>query len=162
MSKSGKATFTGQRLDWCKAVRFDPRLLAVDFKVATTISDHVNEKSGIARVSDAIIAIKAACSISTVIRSRERLRDAGWLDWRRTARESGYRLCFEKVSRVLDMITGSVEAHREAERKHSDLSRLTEHSATCSVIQRNSDLSLMTDIHPQGTPSEKRVGKGRL
>lgn len=106
-------TFTGRKLDWCKCVRFDPRLQPTDKVIAATIADHINERSGIAQVSDETIAIKTSASVSTVIRSRRRLREAGWLNWRRTQKASRYSLCFDKVSGVLDMITAKVEASRE-------------------------------------------------
>lgn len=166
MSADDEKTFTGQRLDWCKAVRFDRGLQAVDFKVGSTIADHVNAKTGVAKVSDAIIAIKAACSIRTAIRARERLRDRGWLDWRRTPTANRYLLRYDKVSGFLDMITAAVEAHREAEERRPDQKRrpsvlppMTEHGAPCSVTPDSPVLSLVAEIHPIRTPSEKRVGK---
>ena len=106
-------TFTGERLDWCKCVRFDPRLNPFDKVVAATIADHVNERSRIAQVSDETIAIKSSGSVSSVIRARRRSREAGWLRWRRTRTANRYSLRFDKVSGVLDMMTAKVEASRE-------------------------------------------------
>jgi hypothetical protein len=78
------------------------------------IAQHINQKTGQAMLSDDAIADEAGRgSIRNVFRSRQRLRGAGWLVWRRTRLANVYKLLFDRMDRTLDMITTSREARRE-------------------------------------------------
>jgi hypothetical protein len=119
-------TVTGRKLDWLKCVAFDPRLKSYpyDFKVAFQIAQHVNERTGNAFVSDETIADKTGGgSVRNVWNARHRLRDAGWLTWRRTRTASVYSLNYGRVNGVLDMITVSSEARHEKRRKRATAER---------------------------------------
>jgi hypothetical protein len=94
-------TFTGRRLDMLKCVNADPRLRPYDFKVAFTISSHVNEKTGVAILSDELIAHETGGSPRSVRDARTRLRKAGWIGWQRTYNgPNTYWLCFDQVYKI--------------------------------------------------------------
>ncbi len=99
---------------------FDPRLKPhpYDFKVALQIAQHVSEKTGTAFVPDPIIDDKTGDgSPRNVWNARQRLRDTGWLTWRRTRTANLHSLNYEKVNGVLDMIMASSDARRQKRRK---------------------------------------------
>jgi hypothetical protein len=106
--------FTSRKLDWLKCCSFDRLLEPLDFKVGFVIIQHVNAKKGTAILSDETIADKTGGgSVRNVSRARCRLRDAGWLTWKRTRTANVYTPVFDKVSGTLDAITKSSDARRE-------------------------------------------------
>jgi hypothetical protein len=127
-----QASFTSRKLDYLKACNFDRRLEAYDFKVVYIIAQHVNEKNDMAMLSDEAIAEEIGGSPRSVGRSRNRLRDAGWLSWRRTSTANIYTLDYTNVGRVLDLITKMRDERRERRSKRRraiyDRPRLAEHN----------------------------------
>jgi hypothetical protein len=164
-------TFTGGKLDWLKCVAFDPRLkpYPYDFKVAFQIAQHVNERTGHAIVSDEAIAEKTGGgSVRNVWNARHRLRDTGWLTWRRTRTASVYSLNYDKVNGVLDMITVSSEARREKRRKKratakpGDMNHSSDLDAPDMNHSSDQDMKHSADIHLRGTPKTlRRVSRRR-
>jgi hypothetical protein len=113
-------TFTTKKLDWLVCVNFDRRLkqFPVAFKVAYVIANQVNEITNTAFISDETIADKAGgISERQVRRSRNLLRETGWLSWQRTYSANLYSLLSDRVSGVWDAITASNEARAERRRK---------------------------------------------
>ena len=169
MSKSNKTTtFTGQRLDWLKCVSFDRSIQPYDFEVAFQIAQHLNEKTATAFVSDETIADKTGGGSSrNVWNSRIRLRDAGWLTWRRTRTANVYSLNYGKVNGVLDMITVSSDARREKQQKPAKAKkRDMKHSSYLTPPDTNhsaeQDTKPSSDIHPRGTPYREEGSRRRL
>jgi hypothetical protein len=117
MSDQTNQTFTSRKLDWLRCLCFDPMLLPYDFRVAFVIAQHINQRTQTARLSDETIADESAGSDCNVKRSRARLREAGWLTWRRTQTANVYKLRFEKMSGIMDAIIVSRDARNERRRK---------------------------------------------
>jgi hypothetical protein len=75
-----RRSFTGDKLDWMTALSADPRLDARAFEVGFCIAQHVNAQSGRAILSDDTISDKTGIPKRWVLRARQSLRDAGWID----------------------------------------------------------------------------------
>jgi hypothetical protein len=106
-------TFTSQKLDWLKCCCFDRRLLPHDFRVAYAIAQHINSRTGKTILSAETIAEESgAGSTRSVQRSRDRLRDAGWLVWTRTTSANIYRLKYDQVDQMLDLLIATRDARR--------------------------------------------------
>jgi hypothetical protein len=114
MTRLNGATFTGRRNDWLRCVAFDhQQIQPFDFKVAYVIAMHINEDTGKWILTDNAIVEEAGGSARNVRYSRTRLREAGWLAWRRTRRGAEYRLLFRRVPAVMEQIA-AMRAHRKA------------------------------------------------
>jgi hypothetical protein len=108
------STFTGRKLDWLKCCNFDRRLQSFDFKVAFVIVQHVNARTGCAMLSDETIADEAGGhSPRSVRRARDRLKAAGWLDWKRTRTANIYVLSWENFERFVDAIMDARDLRQE-------------------------------------------------
>ena len=97
-----RRTFTGDKLDWMTALSGDPRLDARAFEVGFCIAQHVNAQSGLAIVSDDTIGDKTGIPKRWVLRARQSLRDAGWIDWRRTKSANIYWTLGDRINAVTD------------------------------------------------------------
>lgn len=97
-----RRSFTGDKLDWMNALSADPRLDARAFEVGFCIAQHVNAERGIAIVSDETIADKTGIPKRWVLRARQSLRDAGWIDWRRTKAANIYWSLGDRINAVTD------------------------------------------------------------
>jgi hypothetical protein len=116
-------TFTSRKLDWLNCAAYDRRLEASDIRVALVIAKFINAKTGIARVSDEVIADEAGgISARNVRRSRQRLLDARWVTWKRTQKANIYALRFDNIESILDVITLSRDQRKErrAAQLHQD------------------------------------------
>jgi hypothetical protein len=100
--KAQQRSFTGDKLDWMAGVSADPRLDARAFEVAFCIAQHINQQSGLARLSDETIADKTGIPKRWIARARAALREAGWIDWRRTGDANIYWTKGEPLNAVLD------------------------------------------------------------
>jgi hypothetical protein len=109
-------TFTGQRLDWEKCLRFDRRVYPLAYEVACAIASHARP-NGTAYVSDETLADEVGCAPRNVYRARVRLRQSRWLKWRRTGDANIYTLQFDQVSAYLDLITAARDARKEQRKK---------------------------------------------
>jgi hypothetical protein len=114
-------TFTSRKLDWLKCVCFDRLVQPYDFKVAFVIGQHINQKTLTACLSDETIADESGGSARNVKRSRVRLREAGYISWRRTRTANVYRLRFEKVSGIFDAIISSRDARKERRKRDGQM-----------------------------------------
>jgi hypothetical protein len=112
-AKPDKASFTGRKLDWLRCVAFDPWLTPIDFEVAFAIAQHENQSTGQCNPSDARIAAEIGCDPRTVRRARHRLRETGWLDWKRTRATNQYRLIHDYVESTLILIKTMHNARRK-------------------------------------------------
>lgn len=111
-------SFTSKKLDWMKCCCFDRQLQAHDFAVAFVIAQHINARTGITMLSDETIAMESGGrSERSIRRSRVRLRDAGWLDWKRTRSANVYRLNHHKVNQMLDLLIAMRDARKEKRRR---------------------------------------------
>lgn len=137
-AETKRSTFTGHKLDWMKCVSFDRRLESYDFKVGFVIAQHVNQHTGTAMLSDETIADEAGNgSVRNTVRARQRLRDAGWIAWRRTRTANVYELRFDNVERYLDMITVSRDARRDRRQKELSATGSSPRSCDAGVVTRS-------------------------
>jgi hypothetical protein len=97
-----RRSFTGEKLDWMTSLSPDPRLDARAFEVGFCIAQHVNAQSGRAIVSDDTISDKTGIPKRWVLRARISLRDAGWIDWRRTKSANIYWTLGDRINAVTD------------------------------------------------------------
>lgn len=101
-SAKQQRSFTGDKLDWMVSLSADPRLDARAFEVGFQIAQHVNKTSGIAILSDDTISDKTNIPKRWVARARTDLRDAGWIDWKRTKTANIYWTRGEQIDHVTD------------------------------------------------------------
>jgi len=98
-------SFTSRKLDLLKCCAFDPRVSACEFRVLYVIVQHLNQRTGLARLSDETIADEAGrCSTRQVRRARAKLRKLDWLTWTRTNTANSYKVEYAQVERFLDLI----------------------------------------------------------
>lgn len=152
---STASTFTGRKIDWLKCCNFDRRLEPYDFKVAFVIQQHLNERTGTCQLSDETIADEAGGSTRNVRRARNRLRDGIWISWERTSTANIYRLCFDNVERILDMITAARDERRERrQRRRTRFSSATPIDRTSTSYLNRSERSPRSQ-HERPTPSSQ-------
>lgn len=97
-----KRSFTGNKLDWMGAVMSDPRLDARAFEIAFCIAQHVNQQTGIAFLSDEVIADKTGIPGRWISRARRALRETGWIGWKRTGRANVYWTLGDNLNAIVD------------------------------------------------------------
>jgi hypothetical protein len=97
-----RRSFTGEKLDWMTALSADPRVDARAFEVGFCIAQHVNAESRLAIVSDDTISDKTGIPKRCVLRARRNLRDAGWINWRRTRTANIYCCLPDRINAVTD------------------------------------------------------------
>src|SRR5258708_2903533 len=95
-------SFTGDKLDWMAALSADSRVDARAFEVGFQIAQHINAKKGVAFVSDETISDKTGIPQRWVQRARATLRDAGWIDWKRTQSANVYWTLGDNINAVTD------------------------------------------------------------
>jgi hypothetical protein len=149
--KRQTATFTSRKMDWLNALNFDRRRHPLDVTVALAIASHLNEESGTAWPSDETIACEAGgISTRSVKYARQRLRKAGWLTWKRRARDTNkYWLLIDKVEATL--ATRKAQADSRRELRHWLSGPLCEQTLTPSTTTSPS-------LSSEGVPSKVLVG----
>ncbi|MGY4237306.1 hypothetical protein ACVIIW_006253 [Bradyrhizobium sp. USDA 4449] len=95
-------SFTGDKLDWLSALSGDPRLDARAFEVGFQIAQHVNAQTGVAILSDDTISDKTGIPKRWVLRVRNALRSAGWINWKRTKTANIYWTLGGQINQVTD------------------------------------------------------------
>jgi hypothetical protein len=100
--KAKQRSFTGDKLDWMTALSSDPRLDARAFEVGFCIAQHVNQKTGVAILSDDTIGDKTGIPKRWVLRARTSLREAGWINWQRTKTANVYWTLGDRINAMLD------------------------------------------------------------
>jgi len=141
-------------LDWMTAAAYDRRLKPSDFRIAFTIAQHANEKTGKAFPSQETIADLCGINVKTVKRAVKLLGQTGWLKIRKTRgydpknkkweTRNIYWLRHDNVLTVFDMMADSKRKRRN---KKTTLSRDTRDPFT-------------GDTHDPLTPSVKHLQKG--
>jgi hypothetical protein len=105
--------FTSAKLNWLKAIRFDRRVSDFDHRVMSGLAEHINQRTGLAYVSDDILAIEIGSRRrETVARSRLKMRRLGYITWTRTRDANLYRINQEKVAATLEMMKRLKQEHR--------------------------------------------------
>jgi hypothetical protein len=95
-------SFTGDKLDWMSGLSGDPRLDSRAFEVGFCIAQHVNRKTGVAILSDDTISDRTGIPRRWVLRARSRLRETGWISWRRTKTANVYWTTADSLDAVAD------------------------------------------------------------
>lgn len=156
--------FTSQKMDWINAVVADHRIDASAKIVAICIKQHVNEKDEFGCFpSDECIADKTAMSVSTVKRTRNKLRAAGWLTWKRRMRSNLYWTLTEPMADVAERqqtLTMARKDRREAPPPaFSDRSPVTDHDVYDRSPVTDLDSSPVTDKHLTANTTKKEERK---
>ncbi|WP_316195364.1 MULTISPECIES: hypothetical protein [unclassified Bradyrhizobium] len=116
-AEADQRTYTGAKLDWMTALSADPGLDARAFEVGFCIVQHVNARTGCAMLSDDTISDKTCIPKRWVLRARGSLRDAGWIDWRRTKSANIYWTLGDRINAVTDHQTILKEKRTERQTK---------------------------------------------
>lgn len=83
-AKFAKGSFASWKLDMLKAIGSDARLKASDVRVALVLFHHLNSSTWLLFPSHETLAELTHMSSRNVVTCLERLRDAGWLQWKRS------------------------------------------------------------------------------
>ena len=110
-------SFTGDKLDWMTAVSADPLLDARAFEVAFCIAQCVNKHSGLAILSDDTIGDKTGIPRRWIARARVALKEAQWIDWKRTKTANIYWTKGQRIDRVTDHQTLLKDSREERKKK---------------------------------------------
>jgi hypothetical protein len=106
-------TFTGKKIDFLKAVRFDRTVSDAAFRVMTVVVDHLNERSGRTKLSDETIAFEGGMTPRAVRRARAVVKGR-WLKWTRTGRTANiYFVNFAAAEPLLVALKEAREAKRQ-------------------------------------------------
>jgi hypothetical protein len=95
-------SFTSLKLDWINALMSDGEVSSTAFRIGFCIIQHVNERTGVAFVSDETISDKTGIRNRQVREARNLLRDNGWLIWKRTRTANIYRLLATNINAITD------------------------------------------------------------
>jgi hypothetical protein len=95
-------SFTSAKLDWLTALSADPRLDARAFEVGFCIVQHMNANSERSIVSDDAISDKTGIPKRWVLRARQSLKEAGWIDWQRTGMANVYSILRGRIDAVTE------------------------------------------------------------
>ncbi|MFK3665089.1 helix-turn-helix domain-containing protein [Ochrobactrum teleogrylli] len=173
-------TFTGWKLDLCKAVRADHKVGPASASCFAAIMDHVNMETRKAWPSEGALALSLGVSTKTVRKYLAVLIDAKWLqpDGRSSRGTTIYLIQDYRMNAVLDQLAIEIDRFRERERDRQSKRRMqrranvTEYGfQPIDTPSRNmgSELSRNTGSyeHLQGTPSsqnsyEKENSYGRV
>src|SRR5205085_7845703 len=109
--------WTGDKLDWMRCLALDPRIHPYQFEVGFAIIQHANSKTRKAILSDEVIQEATNISRPHILRARMRLRDTGWLLWRRTGKANVYEPRFDKINQLMDRRIFLREARRERQKR---------------------------------------------
>jgi hypothetical protein len=135
-------TFTSWKLDFLTCLAADPRIKPMVFEVAFCISQHIKASTRLAFVSDQTVREKTNISERDVYRARRRLKETGWLDWRRTSTANVYSFSDANMNGVRDALEIRRQARQDRRRyRQSVRTRESEHVRTRE-----------SDIHLRGTP----------
>jgi hypothetical protein len=146
MTSESNRTFTSQRLDWEKCLRFDRRIPPFACEVGCAIASHASATNGKAYVSDETLADEVGFTERYVRRARVRLRETRWLKWRRTGDANVYTLLFDQVSGHLDMFITAREARKEQRKKRK--SRFPDRNASSDHKPADRNPSSYPDRNP--------------
>ena len=115
VDEDSQATFTSRKLDLINALLVDPRLIPSDFKVAVVLVQFMNSETGMIFPTLETIADIVHMSTRNVEKCLVRLRQAGWLVWKRGNRQmpNVYEFDTKNVRAMLDYRTSIDDGRRE-------------------------------------------------
>lgn len=164
-------TFTSQKLEWLMHVSADTFVKPLEFQIAFVTAQHVNAKTGIAYLSDEVIAEHVRVDARTLRRGRKNLKDIGWISWTRTGTACAYKLLFERIATVADEIVErrcnriqrreerlsdrtSESAHEKVDRTSGAADRtLASADRTLASAERTSESAIHLCSTPVDTPN---------
>jgi len=148
-------SFTGAKLDWMTAAAYDRRLKPSDFRIAFTIAQHANEKTGKAFPSQETIADLTGTSLDTVQRAVKLLAETGWLKLRRSRGYDPKKKTWEtrniywlRHDNVLMIFDAMADSKRKRRNRNTTLSSRT-------------DAAFTSRTHAALTPSVEHLQKVR-
>lgn len=115
--KAQQKSFTGDKLDWMTALSADPRLDSRAFEVGFCIAQHVNQRTGLAILSDETIADKTGIPKRWVARARASLKASHWIDWKRTKTANVYWTKGDPLNAITDHQTMLKDARDERRKR---------------------------------------------
>ncbi len=161
-------TFTGWKLDLCKAVRADHKVGPAAASCFAAVMDHVNSETRKAWPSEGALALALGVSTKTVRKYLAILINAKWLqpDGRSNRGTTIYLIQDYRMNAVLDQLAIDIDRFREREKERQAKRRqcrkdgVTEYGfQPIKTPSRNmgSELSRNTGSyeHLQGTPSSQ-------
>ncbi len=114
-------TFTSRKLDWLNAMASDARVTDRDHRVACRVAEALNELSGVAILSDALILddVPTVSDRWQLNDARKRLEHCGWWSVERGSgrRGSRYRMLETKVNDFLGQRIEKRDARNEAQKR---------------------------------------------
>jgi hypothetical protein len=123
-------SFTSDKLEWMSCLSLDPRISPHAFEVGFQIAQHVSASSGVAVIADDTLSEYTATSRQHVLRSRKRLRETGWLNWRSTQTANVYTLSFSNINAMLDLRISNKDARNERRLKRRAVAPTSQHKAS--------------------------------
>lgn len=94
--------YTSPKLNLIKAARFDRTVSDFELRVLGGLAEHIN-RQGIAEIYDERLATEIGCKWpQSIQRARLRLRDKGYIAWRRTSERNVYSFNYAKAKPLLD------------------------------------------------------------
>ena len=153
-----RASFTSRKLDVIDALLVDPRLSPADFKVGVALIQFLNGKTGALFPSNAAIAENVRLSERHVRTCLSKLRDAGWLRWRRGNRQlaNEYQFDLTNLEAMLDYKLSMQEGRKERKAERARVASDRNHSSSRKSSDRNHssspDRNHSSDQHLKVTP----------
>lgn len=161
-------TFTGWKLDLCRAVRADHKVNPAAASCFAALLDHVNSETRKAWPSEGWLAISLGVSTKTIRKYLQSLIEAKWIkaEGRSSRGTTIYLIQDYRMSAVLDHLAVEIDRFRERERDRQAKRRMlrrtnvTEHGfQPINTPSRNmgSELSrnMGSNEHLHRTPSSK-------
>lgn len=145
------ASFTSQKLDWLVCLSYDPHISPMMFEVGFAVMQHVNAKTLRAWVSDETIAEKTGVCIRDVQRARNRLRNVGWLSWKRTGKANVYEPLFDRIDSILDELTIMRDERKERQRVRRERTLMSDQrpSEQTPLAERDQTMPSDRDTTPE-------------
>lgn len=129
--RSPETTFTSKKLDLMNAVGFDhERIDPYAFRVFHALMFCLNEDDGLCCPSDDYLVMLAGGSRTAVWRARNKLRQCGYVDWRRRRGLDGKTHCFYAFYHTAAApVLASVRRQRERRKERHETLRREAHEA---------------------------------
>jgi hypothetical protein len=160
-------TFTGWKLDLCRAVRADHKVPPGPASLFAAFMDHVNQGTKQAWPSEGMLAIALGTSRPTIRKYLKVLIDAKWLKsaGRSKRGTTVYEVTDYRMNAVLDQLTIEIDRFRESEALRQHKRRAKRANVCKPVFTPTGDVSVNTGFalsvntglheHLQETPSSK-------
>jgi hypothetical protein len=164
-------SFTSWKLDILNCIAIDPRLKDSDVRLAIILFRFMNAQTGQCNPAEGTLAELMKCTTKTVENCKNRLREHGWLKWKRTQRSSWYAFSDTNVSAMLDYMTSMDDARRERRleavtrnqvRISEDITRTNFRIETRNLVRIQTRNLVRTNTirdHHKGTPDSMGLEK---